>query len=396
MTWPFSRRSRGAGRTPSTARVGVVIPAYAVAQWLPACLDSLLAQTHTAWQAVVVDDGSPDRSGEVARAYAARDPRIRVLRTENAGLGAARNTGTDAVEGDYLAYLDSDDVLPVTALADLVGRLEESGSDFACGSVLRWEAEPPAGRGLHEPGWMHRLHQPARTGIRIEDHPEILGDVFAWNKLYRRSFWDGQHLSWPQGLRYEDQPTTTRAYLAGRFDVLSTPVYHWRIRADGSSITQQRSSMEDLQDRLVTKRLALNSVRTHGDPEVTRVFLDRVLPGDLWRYFEVLPGAEAEWTARLRRGVAELWGDRSLVHSALPPVHRLCGWLLEQGRVAEASALMAYLATLGGAPVPRTADGSALAVPPHVLDTATVAPEALTLRPGERRPSSTISHQEDR
>ena len=238
-----------------------------------------------------MDDGSPDRSGDIALDYAAWDPRIRVLRTANAGLGAARNTGTAAVDGDYLAYVDSDDVLPPTALADLVAQLEASGSDFACGSLMRWEAEPPAGRGLHEPRWMNRLHEPARTGIRIGEHPEMLGDVFAWNKLYRRSFWDEQRLSWPVGLRYEDQPTTTARVPGGPLR---------RARPHGSTTgasaaTAPRSPSSaarstDVIDRLATKRMSLDLVRAHGDPEVTRIFLDRVLPGDLWRYFEAIPG----------------------------------------------------------------------------------------------------------
>ena len=80
---------------------------------------------------------------------------------------------------------------------------------------------------------MRRLHRERRTGITAREHPEILGDVFAWNKLFRTSFWREQGLEWPEGVRYEDQPTTTRAYLAGTFDVVPDVVYHWRIRQDG-------------------------------------------------------------------------------------------------------------------------------------------------------------------
>lgn len=380
MKWPLGRRS---GRPHHAPTVGVVVPAYGVEQWLPECLDSLRAQTHRQWQAVVVDDGSPDRSGEIAEQYAARDARISVLHTANGGLSAARNVGVAAVEGDYLAFLDSDDVLPPTALADLVAMLEDSGSDFATASILRWEPPPPVGQGLHEPPWMRRLHAAARIGITVADHPEILGDVFAWNKLYRRSFWDAAGLSFPEGLRYEDQPTTTRAYLAGTFDVLPSVVYHWRIRADGTSITQQRSTEQDLLDRWATKRMALQAVREHGDPQVLEVFVDRVLPGDLWRYFLSVPGCSDAWWALLRDGVAELWGDRSLVHSGLPPVHRLCGWLVEHDRRADAAALMEYVRSLGGEPAPRTPDGTALAIPPEVLRPDRLAPEALALRPHE-------------
>lgn len=359
--------------------LGVVIPAWGVEDYLDDCVRSLLAQTHTRWQAVIVDDGSTDRSGDLAEAWAARDHRITVVHQANAGLGAARNTGVAHVRGDYLAFLDSDDVLPRTAYADLVGSLQESGSDLATGSVVRWEHGA-----LTEPPWMRRLHRPLR-GARVEDRPEILGDVFAWNKVWRRTAWDAAGLTWPEGVRYEDQPTTTRAFLDGTFDVLEEVVYHWRIRA--GSITQTRaSSVADLTDRWETKRMALSSVQAHGDAEVERVFRDRVLAGDLWRYFLLVPGCTPDWWRLLRSGVLELWGRRSLVHSGLPPVHRLAGWLVEQDRRADVTALMEWVATLDG-PAPRAQDIATgawrLSIPPSVLDETTVAPEALALRDHE-------------
>jgi glycosyltransferase involved in cell wall biosynthesis len=364
--------------------VSVVVPAYGVEAYLPACLDSLLAQHLRSWEAIVVDDGSPDRCGEIAEAYAARDPRIRVVHVPNGGLGSARNVGATHAEGEFLAFLDSDDVLPPTALSVLVGTLQESGSDFATGSIVRWEAPFDDGS-LHEPPWMRRLHTRG-TGLRIGQRPELLGDVFAWNKVFRRSFWDATGLDWPEGIRYEDQPTTTRAFMAGTFDVLPAIVYHWRIRDDGSSITQQRSSVRDLTDRWETKRMAHAYVRAAGDADVEAVFVDRVLAGDLWRYFLEIPGASDEWWALLREGVREFWGQRSLVHSGLPPVHRLCGWLVEQDRRTDAAALMAWAGTLAG-PAPQVGDGPGrhIDVPTEVLDLSTVDPAALVLRDNEIR-----------
>ncbi|HYJ26711.1 MAG TPA: glycosyltransferase family 2 protein, partial [Nocardioides sp.] len=111
--------------------LGVVIPAWGVEDYLDDCLRSLLAQTHRRWEAVIVDDGATDRTGEIADAWARRDDRITVVHSVNGGLGAARNLGVRHVRGDHLAFLDSDDVLPPTAYADLVGALDDSGSDFA-------------------------------------------------------------------------------------------------------------------------------------------------------------------------------------------------------------------------------------------------------------------------
>ncbi|MGZ4448748.1 MAG: glycosyltransferase family 2 protein [Nocardioides sp.] len=361
----------GRRRTPL---VSVVVPVYDVEAYLPACLDSALASTHRHLEVVVVDDGSPDGSGAIADAYAARDPRVRVVHTDNHGLGAARNEGLRHVSGDYVTFLDSDDVVPPEAWTTLVGSLERSGSDLATGSIVRWESD-----GLHEPPWMRRLHATRRTGIGIGEHPELLGDVFAWNKVFRRSFWEAEALAWPEGLRYEDQPTTTRAFLAGRLDVLPEVVYHWRIRDDGTSITQQRSSLRDLADRWETKRMSLRSVLEHGDPHVTEVFRDRVLAGDLHRYFTEIPGCPDDWWELLRAGVQELWGDRSLTHSGLPPVHRLTGWLVEQGRREDAAAVMTYAAGLGR-PLDRVVDdeGPRLDVP--VVDVTTVERAALAVR----------------
>ncbi|ANH38110.1 putative glycosyltransferase EpsJ [Nocardioides dokdonensis FR1436] len=359
--------------------LSVVVPVYDVADYLPACLDSLLAQTYRPLEVVVVDDGSPDDSGAIADAYAARHPEITVLHTGNYGLGAARNTGVAHARGALLGFADSDDVVPPEAYAVLARALRGREVDLATGSIVRWEDGA-----LVEPPWMRRLHHERRT-VRIEEHPEVLGDVFAWNKLYRRSFWDDHALSWPEGVRYEDQPTTTRAFLAARrFAVLPEVVYHWRIRSDGTSITQQRSSVEDLRDRWRTKQMALASVEAHGSPEVTEVFRDRVLAGDLHRYFTEIPGCPDEWWALLHEGVVALWGNRSLVHSGLPPVHRLTGWLVEQGRRSDAAAVMTYAARHPG-PVPRhdTPAGAVIDVP--LPDGAAPVPhEAVALRAHER------------
>jgi glycosyltransferase involved in cell wall biosynthesis len=366
----------GRRRTRTAPRVSVVVPVYDVERWLPESLDSLLGQSGVDLQVVVVDDGSPDGSGAIADAYAARDDRVRVLHVANGGLGSARNVGTEHVTGDFLGFLDSDDVLPRGALSTLASTLEESGSDFVTGSIVRWEAD-----GLHEPPWMRRLHRERRLALTAREHPEILGDVFAWNKLFRTSFWRAQGLEWPEGVRYEDQPTTTRAFLAGTFDVVPDVVYHWRIRQDGSSITQQRASTTDLDDRWRTKRMALDAVQEYDDPATSAYFVDRVMAGDLHRYFVEIPGASDEWWHRLVDGIHDLWGERSLVHSGLPPVHRLVGWLVEQDRRADAESVVRWLGTLDG-PAPR--EGDHLVVPSSVLDVGAVDPAALTLRDFER------------
>ncbi|WP_345265742.1 glycosyltransferase family 2 protein [Nocardioides nanhaiensis] len=368
------------GRSRRAPLVSVVVPVYRVERYLASCLDTVLASTHANLDVVVVDDGSPDASGEIAEEFARRDPRVRVVHTENRGLGAARNEGVRHARGEYLAFADSDDLVPPAAYEVMLRQARRAGCDFVTGSITRWEGEERV-----TPPWMRRLHR-QRAALLIEQEPELLGDVFAWNKLFRRDFYDGVGLAWPEGVRYEDQPTTTRAYLAARrFGVLPDVVYVWRIRADGSSITQQRASLADLEDRWTTKRMALASVREHGSDRVSKVFHDRVLAGDLHRYFTAIPGCDDDWWRLLQAGVAEMWAERSLTHSGLPPVHRLTGWLVEQDRRDDAAAVMSWVADLGG-PAPRVTDREGrvvLAVPPEVLAPGSVPHAALAVRDTE-------------
>ncbi len=364
------------------------MPVYDVEAYLPACLDSVLAATWPDLEVVVVDDGSTDGSGAVADEYAARDPRVRVVHTPNRGLGAARNEGLRHTTGPLVTFADSDDRVPADAYAVLHRQLSRSGCDLVTGSVAWWHPDaadgPDPARELVELPWMRRLHRD-RAALVIEQHPELLGDVFAWNKLFRRDFWDAAGLAWVEGRRYEDQPTTTRAYLrARRIGVVPEVVYHWRQRADGSSITQQRASLDDLRDRWATKLMAQADVAAYGSGRVSKVFTDRVLPGDLHRYFRHLPEADDAWWELLRSGVTEVYAGRSLVHSGLPPVHRLTGWLVEQGRRDDAVHVMAYVAGLGpGERVPRVQDDDGVRIDVPGLDPRSVDRAALALRDDE-------------
>ncbi|MCW2848027.1 MAG: Teichoic acid biosynthesis protein [Marmoricola sp.] len=321
--------------------VSVVVPVYDVAAYVEDCLTSIARQPVDDHEVIVVDDGSPDRSVEVVERLMRRDGRIRLLRQANAGLGAARNAGVAEATGTYLAFVDSDDVLPPDAWGAMLASLERTGSDLAVGT-----AERDDGIRRWTTPLMRRNHEVARPGIDVAQQPLILADVFAWNKLYRRSFWSGAGLSFPEGTRYEDQPALTRAFLAASsFDVLTETVYRWAVREDRSSITQKRHETADLVDRLETKRDSARVVRERAGDEVVRVFFAEVLPVDLWEYFRAVPGCDADYWSLLVAGVRELWNDRTLPfeETAVPPQQRLMGWFVAQDRRADLESLLAWI-----------------------------------------------------
>ena len=112
-------------------KISIVIPVYNVARFLPACLDSLLAQTFHDWTCLLVDDGSDDGSSDICRDYAGCDARFAVRRVENRGAYAARNVGLSWADGDAVYFCDSDDILHPELLARLASALESSGADFS-------------------------------------------------------------------------------------------------------------------------------------------------------------------------------------------------------------------------------------------------------------------------
>ena len=117
--------------------ITVVVPVYKVEEFLPQCIESILSQTYKELRVVLVDDGSPDRCGEICDEYALKDSRITVIHQENGGVTRARATGVEAAgECDYITFVDSDDSLPPTALQTLCALADER-YDVVIGSYDR-------------------------------------------------------------------------------------------------------------------------------------------------------------------------------------------------------------------------------------------------------------------
>lgn len=343
--------------------LSVVVPVYNVEQYLAECLESLLGQSFTDFEAVLVDDGSTDGSAAVAQEYVDRDPRLRLVRQANAGLGAARNAGVREARGAYLAFLDSDDTLPPEAYALMMSTIERTGSDMVVGTLKRDDGRSRVAMRL-----MRQNHRSRREQVTLAEMPLMLADVFAVNKIYRRSFWEEAGLDFPVDVRYEDQPTLTRAFLASkRFDVLPETVYLWRVRHDGSSITQRRDDLADLVDRIATKRMSTDAVLAAAQ-EVRDTWFREVLPVDMWEYFRAAVDADEEYWALLRSAMTEFWNDDTVPfdRTAVPVQQRAMGWLVTQGLRAELRRLIAYIDEREGDIPVEVHGGEAVAVLPDV------------------------------
>mgnify|MGYP002514978694 CR=1 FL=1 len=122
--------------------ISVIVPVYKVEQYLHQCVDSILNQTYRNLEVILVDDGSPDGCPAICNVYAEKDERVRVIHKVNGGLSDARNAGMAVMNGEYLSFVDSDDLLPVDAVETLLKIAVEEDADLVLGGYNRFEDMP--------------------------------------------------------------------------------------------------------------------------------------------------------------------------------------------------------------------------------------------------------------
>src|SRR3954454_14325487 len=271
------------------ARVSVVVPIYNVERYLGECLQSIAGQTFADLEVVMVDDGSTDGSAAVAQEFVAKDPRFRLLTQPNGGLSTARNTGIDAATGEFIAFVDSDDALPPRAYELLVGALDETESDFATGNFHRLTPN-----GLRKSTFASKAFARTRLEAHVTRWWPLLADRTAWNKLFRRSFWDANGYRFPDGRIHEDIPVAIPAHFTARsVDVIAEPVYYYRVRAgEGLSITQRRLDQKALLDRLTAVQYVSDFLAKTKEREGKRRYDQSVVADDLRYYLNVLDSAD--------------------------------------------------------------------------------------------------------
>ncbi|MGA4849190.1 CDP-glycerol glycerophosphotransferase family protein [Streptomyces sp. G5(2025)] len=339
-------------------RLSVVVPIYNVEEFLEECLESIARQTVNGMagpgrhggpdgpcgpggpgglECVMVDDGSTDGSPLIAREFAARDPRFVYVRQRNAGLSAARNTGVRKASptAEFLTFVDSDDVVPHDAYERMIASLDETGSDFATGNVWRLTE-----RGRSQ-AWQYKWLTEPRTRTHISRDLDLLSDRVAWNKVFRRSFWDRHRFTFPEGKLYEDTPVMIPAhFLAGSVDVLSDHVYYWRIRE--GSITRRRTDVKGVRDRIAACAHVSGFLAQHA-PEMKKTYDASCLRDDFVYFLEGLPVGGPEYRAAFMTDTAAFLrrADPSVI-AGLPVDLRVKWHLVREARTAELVDLLTF------------------------------------------------------
>lgn len=204
--------------------VSVIIPVYNTQDYLKACIESVQGQTYPNLEILLVDDGSTDESGALCEKYAAEDERIRVFHKKNGGLSDARNRGLMEARGEFLAFVDSDDLLAPKAIETLEALCETSNAEAAIGQVSAF-----ADRCTFAEESAQGEVVPMKEAMRRMLLHQKIGHE-AWGKLYRRSLW--QTIKFPFGLLYEDYATIYCVIAQCQTVAIApVPLYYYRVHS---------------------------------------------------------------------------------------------------------------------------------------------------------------------
>lgn len=226
--------------------ISVLVPVYNVEKYLRRCLDSILTQTYTDYEIVLVDDGSTDQSGAICDQYALEHSCIRVIHQKNAGLAEVRNVSMAHAKGEYIAFVDSDDAIEKTYLECLMNDLTDSGADV---SICSWSEVSDDGN-RRELSWDHK-----EDGFQVwttEQAAKALLyqkgiDNNTWGKLYTRGVLEG--IVFPKGRLYEDIAVTYQVFMkAKRVCYRPEPLYLYTTNTTGISQSAFSPKRMDLID----------------------------------------------------------------------------------------------------------------------------------------------------
>ena len=219
-------------------KVSIIVPVYMVERYLKECVDSIINQTLSDLEIILIDDGSPDDCGKIIDEYAEKDSRIVPVHKENGGYASAINKGFEIATGDFIGIVESDDYCALTMYEDLYNYIKDSEADFVsanCYNLLNSETKEIAERNLSK----YVETNDSEGYYNLKTTPTALGGPSGpWRNLYRKAFIDKYHLRMidDNNGSYQDVPWKVLILTkAQKVLHLNKPVYYYRKDAEGSS-----------------------------------------------------------------------------------------------------------------------------------------------------------------
>ncbi|HFI0959973.1 TPA: glycosyltransferase family 2 protein [Streptococcus suis] len=244
--------------------ISIIVPVYNVENYLDECIRTVLAQTYSNWELLLINDGSTDSSGTICDDYAKGDERIRVIHKNNGGLSDARNAGIDNCTGEYIVFLDSDDGIRGDFLEECVTTANQHDVDIVIGHFFIWDENNQT--------FLYFVDQSQKDTTEVISAQEALNRqvvwknlntapfVVAWGKLFKASLFNT--VRFPKGKVFEDEYTIHKTLLESNTVALINKEFYMYRRHGNSimtshfSVSKAMNLVEALEERIVDLVLA--------------------------------------------------------------------------------------------------------------------------------------------
>lgn len=234
---------------PVLPKISIIVPVYNVEKFLPICLDSIINQSYSNLEIIVVDDGAKDSSGAICDEYTKKDNRIVVLHKQNGGLSDARNYGMQFMTGDYIAFIDSDDYVHPDYISTLHKNLVLNDADISiCNFKKVEEGEEPHIVENTDEVYVYNTSDSLKQLLCGKYSIQF---TIACGKLFKRYIFDD--IRFPKGKHYEDSATDHLWYAKAKKTVYCNRALYYYLQREGSIKSSERFQDTDMLDAAIEK-----------------------------------------------------------------------------------------------------------------------------------------------
>ena len=294
--------------------LSVIIPVYNVENYLNECLDSVTSQTLEDMEIICIDDGSTDNSPDILKEYSKKDKRIKIITKENGGQATARNLGIKEAQGEYIAFVDSDDFIEPTMFEKLYTKSKDNNLDIAMCKIATYDNQTEE---IKDNVWYYMLGVFRDFEKDIFNHKDTKEftchiAVTPYNKIYKTTLLKENNILFPEGLIFEDEKFFYDTYLrAKRVSIVDEFLYYYRINRKGSTVDTIKDN--DFSDIVPISKLIRETFKETDNYEDYKILLsNRFIHLQLARFTQTSQKYKENFFNLLKSDLEEVLADRTI------------------------------------------------------------------------------------
>ena len=272
-------------------KVSVIIPVYNVEDYLGMCLDSVCNQTLKDIEIICIDDGSTDKSPEILKKYAEKDSRVKIITQKNSGQAVSRNIGIKKAQGEYIAFVDSDDFINKEMFEKLYIKAKDNNLDVSMCKIATYNNHTGE---VKDNLWYYMLgvfRDFKKDVFNHRDTREFTCEIAVtpYNKIYKKSLLDDNNILFPEGLIFEDEKFFYDVYLnSKRVSIVDESLYYYRVNRKGSTVNiDEENDYSDIVE--ISKQIRETFKKTGNYEDYKNLITNRLIHLQLARFTQTSP-----------------------------------------------------------------------------------------------------------